>query len=68
MVNPSLLRELARTFVPRAQPPPIKLAEFAFSALPKPSDWRWCVVAVTDRNCAAVSNGTAWLRADGSAL
>lgn len=63
-----------RDFVSRTNPAPIKLPEFRVvsdadtPALPDPVRFRWCMVAVLDRNCVAVSNGVSWLRADGTAL
>jgi hypothetical protein len=60
--------ELERDFVGRVPKHPIKLAEFEEADLPDPARWRWCLVAVTDVGCAALSNGVAWVRSDGSAL
>ncbi|MBL8774067.1 MAG: hypothetical protein JNK30_21955 [Phenylobacterium sp.] len=68
MIGEMEKRGLERDFVARAPKHPIKLAEFEEASLPDPGRWRWCVVAVTDVGCVAVSNGVAWVRSDGSAL
>lgn len=61
-------RELERDFVSRTPKHPIKLAEYVEAELPDPARWRWCLVAVTDVGCVGLSNGVAWVRADGTAL
>lgn len=68
MIAPDLKRDLARDYVGRTPKHPIKLAEFEEATLPDPARWRWCIVAVTDVGCVAMSNGVAWVRADGGAL
>jgi hypothetical protein len=60
--------ELARDFVARVPQHPIKLAEYVSTEMPDPARWRWAQIAVTDKGCAAISNGVAWVRPDGSAL
>lgn len=60
--------ELAKDFVSRAPQHPVKLAEYVSTDLPDAARWRWCLIAVPDKGCAAISNGVAWLRADGGAL
>lgn len=47
---------------------PQLLPQFLSTSLPNPADWVWCAVVLTDLPTLAFSNGTAWLRADGSAL
>lgn len=61
-------RVLERDFVSRTPKHPVKLAEFTQAALPPAADWPWSLVAVTDLGCVGLSNGAAWVRADGSAL
>lgn len=61
-------RALERDFVSRVPKHPVKLPEFEAAALPAPQTWRWCLVAVTDLGCVGLSNGAAWVRADGSPL
>lgn len=68
MIAEAQRRELERDFVSRAPKHPIKLAEFVEAELPDPARWRWSQVAVTDKGCSAISNGVAWVRADGTAL
>lgn len=68
MIAEAQRRELERDFVSRSPKHPIKLAEFVQAELPDPARWRWCQVAVTDKNCVGLSNGVAWVRADGTAL
>lgn len=60
--------ELERDFVSRAPRHPIKLPEFEAAELPAADRWRWCIVAVTDVGCVAMSNGVAWVRADGGSI
>lgn len=68
MIDPLLKSELERDFVSRRPKHPVKLAEFEQARLPNAADWAWCQVAVTDVGCVAVSNGSAWVRSDGSAF
>jgi hypothetical protein len=68
MIGPQMRRVLERDFVSRTPKHPVKLAEFLQADLPAAASWRWCVVAVSDVGCVAVSTGAAWVRADGSAL
>ena len=67
-VTSALLRELEAFFVSRTRPAPIKLPEFASTELPDPGRFRRCLIDVSDKGCAAYSNGVAWVRADGSPL
>ena len=59
---------LERDFVSRTPKHPVKLPEFEQAGLPAAARWPWCLVAVTDLGCVGLSNGAAWVRADGSAL
>jgi hypothetical protein len=68
MISPHERAELSRDFVSRAPQHPIKLAEYPSTLLPDAARWRWCMIAVPDKACAAISNGVAWVRADGSIL
>ena len=68
MIGPQMKGELERDFVSRTPKHPVKLAEFISTELPDVAKWRWCIVAVTDKNCVGLSNGVAWVRADGGAL
>ncbi len=61
-------RLLEKDFVSRTPKHPVKLAAFLEADLPAASKWPWCVVAVTDLGCVGLSNGVAWVRADGSAF
>jgi len=47
---------------------PQLLARFTSSDLPNAADWPYCIIALTDTNTVAMSTGTQWVRADGSAL
>jgi hypothetical protein len=60
--------ELSKDFVSRTPKHPIKLDEYVSTELPDAARWRWAQIAVTDKGCAAISNGVAWVRPDGSAL
>lgn len=68
MIGAQQRGEIERDFVSRAPKHPVKLAEFTVAELPDAARWRWCVVAVTDRDCVGLSNGLAWIRADGTAI
>lgn len=68
MIDAALKRDLDREFVSRTPTHPLKLAEYLEADLPDPARWRWCMVAVVDVGCAAISNGVAWVRPDGSAV
>lgn len=59
---------LEKDFVSRTPKAPVKLPEFVQAGLPDVERWRWCLVAVTDLGCVGLSNGAAWVRADGSPL
>lgn len=61
-------RAIERDFVSRTPNHPVKLAEFLQAELPDAATWRWCMVAVTNVGCVGLSNGVAWVRADGTAL
>lgn len=55
-------------YVQAAPGRPQLLARFESTDLPAPAEWIWCIIAVTDKNTVAISTGSAWVRADGSAL
>ena len=61
---------IEKDFVSRTPKHPVKLPEFEQVALTGTlaARWPWCLVAVTDLGCVGLSNGAAWVRADGSAL
>lgn len=68
MIDALKKAEIERDFVSRSPGHPIKLPEFTEAELPDVARWRWCIVAVTDLGCVGLSNGVAWVRADGGAL
>lgn len=47
---------------------PQLLVQYTSSDLPNAADWAYCLIYVTDKTTVAVSTGSAWVRADGSAL
>jgi hypothetical protein len=47
---------------------PQLLPRLTSADLPNAADWPYCLVALTDINTVAMSTGSAWVRADGSAL
>ena len=47
---------------------PTKLWPVASADLPPAADWQYHQCYVTDKTCVAVSTGSSWVRADGSAL
>ena len=47
---------------------PSRLWPVASADLPPAADWSNCICYVTDKTCVAVSTGSSWVRADGSAL
>jgi len=68
MLSSATLRQMADHFVSRSNPAPLKLPEYSSLELPDPARERWRLIAVTDKGCAAISNGVAWVRADGGVL
>lgn len=68
MIDAATKRAIERDFVSRTPKAPVKLPEFLENELPPAASWRFCVVAITDLGCVGLSNGAAWVRADGSAL
>lgn len=58
---------LETTFVKTFPGQPIRLPQFLYSDLPSASDYPFSLIAVTDRGIA-YSNGSVWLKTDGSAL
>lgn len=61
-------RDVEAGFVKAVPTAPQLLAQFPSSDLPSAADYPWCVIAVTDLTCVALSTGSQWVRADGSAL
>lgn len=61
-------RDVEKSYVKTTPSRPQQLAQFTSTALPSPADFAWCAIIITDKSCVAMSNGSAWLRADGSAL
>lgn len=47
---------------------PVRLWSVASADLPPAADWPNSICYASDKGCVAVSTGTAWVRADGSAL
>lgn len=47
---------------------PQLLTRLVSTNLPNAADWPYCLVILTDLNTVAMSTGSAWVRADGSAL
>lgn len=63
-----LVHDLEQAYVKASPTAPQRLAPFVSTDLPSASDWISCVIAVTDLGCIAYSNGSSWVRADGSVL
>lgn len=63
-----LVADLEKAYVKAYPTAPVRLPSFTSTDLPKASDYAWCLIAVIDKACAAISDGSQWLRVDGSAL
>lgn len=63
-----LVADLEKAYVKASPTAPQRLAAFASASLPDPTAYQGCIITVTDKQCVAISDGAAWLRADGSAL
>lgn len=63
-----LVTDLEKAYVKALPTAPVRLPDFVSTDLPNASDYAWCLIAVSDLGCAAMSTGSAWVRADGSAL
>lgn len=63
-----LVADMEKGYVKAYPTAPVRLPAFVSTDLPKASDYPWCLIAVTDTGVAAMSNGTAWVNTDGSAL
>lgn len=59
---------LQQAFQPLVPTSPTLLVAYASASLPDPAAWRMGCIYVPDKTCVAVSTGSAWVRADGSAL
>lgn len=70
LLNEQLKRLLTRDYVPAYPTKPQRLFDTLTANLPAAADWQWCMLIVRDETppCIAFSDGTNWLRADGSAL
>lgn len=63
-----LVNDLEKAYVKATPSAPQLLAAFVSSNLPDASAYVGCIISVSDMSCVAISDGTAWKRADGSAL
>ena len=63
-----LVNDLEGAYVKAVPSRPQLLTQLTQSTLPPAADYPWCIVALTDLTCVAMSTGSAWVRADGSAL
>lgn len=77
MISASAKRRLLKDFVAKSPTQPVRLAVYFKTpnpavptevGLPDPAAWQWCAIIVPDEACMAWSDGTAWLKYDGSAL
>lgn len=67
-LDPQTKRLIEQDFVSNQPKRPVKLPPFPSTDLPDAAEWPGCLIYVTDKTCAGVSTGAAWVRADGSAL
>lgn len=63
-----MVTDLEKAYVKAYPTAPVRLPVFVSTELPKATDYAWCMIAVSDKTCAAISDGSQWLRVDGSAL
>lgn len=70
LLDTQLKRLLDRDYVKATPSRPQRLWDVLTADLPAAADWQWCELIVSDAvpPCIAFSDGTNWLRADGSAL
>jgi len=68
LLDPQLRRLIGRFFKLLVPTGPERLWSTDSANLPPAADWQYHQCYVTDKTCVAVSTGSAWVRADGSAL
>lgn len=67
-LDAQLERLIEQSFVKRQPSRPVSFPAFDSASLPSAAQWLGANIYVTDKGCNAVSNGSAWVRPDGSAL
>lgn len=61
-------QRLESVFLKKSPTAPVRLWGVVFAELPPAADWTGCLVYVTDKAKAGLSNGTTWTDAAGGAL
>ena len=67
-LDSQLSRLIEQDFKRKAPTGPERLRAYDSADLPSAADWYTAQIYVTDKGCVAVSTGSTWVRADGSAL
>lgn len=62
------LRRLEKDFVSRFPKAPVRVPDYLQADLPSAADCPYGLVIVSDLGVLAFSNGSAWRKADGSAI
>lgn len=63
-----VFRDLEREYVSRFPKAPVRLPDYLQANLPSAADCPYGLVIVSDLGVLAFSNGSAWRKADGSAI